>query len=123
MPRSPARTFFRLLTALVATLTLGVLLAAPATSAAEPGARSLAQKTVAIQNFTFTPQSVTVNAGDSVRWVNNDEDTHTTTSDGPGWDSGDLPPGAAFTRTFTTRGTFVYHCTLHPSMTGTVIVQ
>jgi len=48
---------------------------------------------------------------------------HTTTSDSPGWDSGPLSPGAAFTRTFNTPGTYAYHCNIHTFMHGTVIVS
>nr|BAJ19084.1 putative copper-binding protein [Streptomyces sp. SANK 62799] len=76
-----------------------------------------------IEGFRFVPQSVTVSVGDSVRWINNDNADHTTTSDGPSWDSGVLTPGRSFTRVFATRGTFTYHCAIHPSMTGTITVQ
>ncbi|MFE9399264.1 cupredoxin family copper-binding protein [Streptomyces flavidovirens] len=120
MSRSPSRTVLRILPTLLATLSLVAVSAAPAAASVGTAA---AQTTVVIEDFQFVPQSVTVNAGDSVRWINNDNTDHTTTSDGPGWDSGDLPPGSSFTRTFTTSGTFSYHCSLHPDMTGTITVQ
>jgi len=49
--------------------------------------------------------------------------THTVTSDNAAWDSGNIPAGGTFKFTFTTAGTFPYHCTIHPGMTGTIIVQ
>ncbi len=120
MSCSSSRTVMRILPTLLATLSLGAFLAAPAAARAGTAA---AQTTVVIEDFQFVPQSVTVNAGDSVRWINNDNADHTTTSDGPGWDSGDFPPGSSFTYTFTTQGTFTYHCSIHPDMTGSVTVQ
>ncbi|KAL1917354.1 uncharacterized protein VTP21DRAFT_5010 [Calcarisporiella thermophila] len=76
-----------------------------------------------MDGYQFVPQHVTINSGDTVRWANNDDAEHTATSDGPGWDSGVLSPGMSFTRVLTTPGEFTYHCALHPSMTGTVVVQ
>jgi plastocyanin len=62
----------------------------------------------------------------TVTWTNNDTATHTATSD-PGmamtWSSGSIAPGASFSQTFSTTGTFSYHCTIHPGMVGTVTVQ
>src|SRR5262249_14903446 len=77
---------------------------------------------VSIAQFAFKPASVTVASGQSVTWTNADPVQHTTTSDGPGWDSGPLSPGATFTTTFTTPGTYAYHCSIHPFIHGTVIV-
>jgi plastocyanin len=71
--------------------------------------------------FAFAPGSVTINAGGTVTWKNNDSVTHTSTSDSPGWDL-TITSGGSVTQTFPTAGTFPYHCRLH-SMTGTVIVQ
>ncbi|MEU1124923.1 cupredoxin family copper-binding protein [Streptomyces sp. NPDC005899] len=122
MPHSPARSLVRLFAALLVALSLSALLTGPAASASR-GHTARDQITVVIEDFRFVPQSVTVNAGDSVRWINNDSAVHTTTSDGPGWDSGLLTPGMSFTRTFPTQGTFSYHCDIHPSMTGTITVR
>jgi plastocyanin len=79
--------------------------------------------TVNIVNFTFTPGTLTVKAGTMVTWTNNDTTTHRPTSDTGVFDSGDLAPGATFSFTFNNRGTFSYHCSIHPYMTGKVIVQ
>jgi plastocyanin len=76
------------------------------------------------QNLTTTaynPNPVTVGVGGSVTWTNSDTTTHTST--GSTWNSGGIAPGASYTMTFPSAGTFTYHCTLHPGMTGTVTVQ
>ena len=74
---------------------------------------------------TFLPPVVTVVRGQAVTWTNKDVIAHTTTSDSAGkWNSGPLAPGQTFTFTFTTAGTFTYHCTIHGlPMAGTVVVQ
>jgi YVTN family beta-propeller protein len=77
---------------------------------------------VSIAQFAFQPATLTVASGQSVTWTNADPVQHTTTSDSPGWDSGPLSPGATFTMTFTTPGTYAYHCSIHPFIHGTVIV-
>ncbi|GAA0490691.1 cupredoxin family copper-binding protein [Streptomyces stramineus] len=126
MPRFSPRTLPRLLTALVALLSLGVLFPAPALSVPRPVPhRSAAVVTVEMRSFAFIPPFVTVQRGDSVRWVNNEDVgiDHTATSDGPGWDSGRLTPGQSFTHVFETPGVFSYHCALHSQMTGTVTVR
>ena len=81
---------------------------------------------VIIRNFAFTPQQVNVRAGTKVTWVNCSAPTdpaHTSTSDTGIWTSPLLPPGATYTQDFATPGSFPFHCTPHPSMTGTVIVN
>jgi plastocyanin/phosphatidylethanolamine-binding protein (PEBP) family uncharacterized protein len=84
--------------------------------------RTPAPNTVVIQNFAFVPATITISVGQTVTWVNGDSAPHTSTSDTGLWDSGTLAQGASFSRTFTTAGTFDYHCTFHPGMVGTVIV-
>jgi plastocyanin len=68
----------------------------------------------------FSPGSVTINAGGSVTWKNDDAQDHTTTSSG--WDL-KVTAGNTVSRAFATKGTFLYHCTIHTNMTGTIIVQ
>jgi len=69
----------------------------------------------------YSPSPVTVAVGGSVTWTNNDNTAHTST--GSSWNSGAISPGGKYTMTFSSAGTFVYHCTIHPGMTGTVTVQ
>lgn len=78
---------------------------------------------VAIQGFSFNPATVTVNAGGCVTWTNKDSVTHTATSDEGVFDSGNLSKGDTFEFTFAEPGTYNYHCEIHPSMTGTVVVE
>jgi len=77
---------------------------------------------VEIKNFAFEPKTVTIKVGQTVTWTNQDSTTHTVTGDG-GIDSDDLSKGKSYPKTFDTEGTFDYHCTPHPQMTGQVIVE
>lgn len=78
---------------------------------------------VAIRNFAFQPQTITVPVGTTVRWTNQDSVAHTSTSNNGVWDSGNLRQGQSFSFTFTKPGTFPYFCAIHPSMTATVTVE
>ncbi|MHC4942317.1 MAG: plastocyanin/azurin family copper-binding protein [Planctomycetota bacterium] len=79
---------------------------------------------VSIQSFQFDPQTVDIKVGDTVKWTNFDNviGGHTSTSDTGVWDSGTLLLDDTFEFTFTQAGSFSYHCTPHPFMTGTVNV-
>lgn len=79
-----------------------------------------------IKNMMFTPSQITVAKGGTVTWTNNDTTAHTVTDDlsnvgGP--NSGEIAPGATYSFTFTKTGSFQYHCTIHPSMRGTIVVK
>ena len=75
-----------------------------------------------IANFAFDPGTITVKNGDTVTWKNNDTAPHTVTGDNGGPASPRLLPGAQYSYTFNTAGTFAYHCAIHPNMRATVIV-
>jgi plastocyanin len=75
-----------------------------------------------LTNAAFSPNPDTIGVGAALTWTNNDTTTHTTVSDDGSWASGNIAPGAAFTRTFSTAGTFTYHCAIHPNMVGTITV-
>ena len=93
-------------------------------SKGNPGANE-----VRIQGMAFIPSSVTVKEGTVITWTNDDSVPHTVTSDTGLFDSGTMNPpdlytgGGTFSYTFTTAGTYKYHCSLHAAMTGTVIVN
>jgi plastocyanin len=70
----------------------------------------------------FRPARITIDRRDRVRWDNTGSLTHTTTSTDGDWD-GRVAPGDSFTRRFRRTGTFTYRCTIHPEMTGTIVVQ
>ena len=76
---------------------------------------------IAITGSSYAPGNVSIRAGAQVRWVNRDGDTHTVTFD-DGVDSGRMSGGSTFTRRFPAAGTFPYHCSIHPTMNGTVTV-
>jgi plastocyanin len=98
--------------------------AAPAGAAAgAPNAATPADASaVTIHDFAFTPENVTVRAGTTVTWTNNDSLDHTVTGDAGGFGSSPLGTKATFTATFTTPGTYSYHCSIHPFMHGSVVV-
>lgn len=85
------------------------------------GGASAGGNAVTIQNFSFDPSSLTVKAGDTVTWTNKDSATHTVT--GTNWQSGPLASGATYSHKFDAAGSYDYHCSIHPTMTGTVVVQ
>ena len=78
---------------------------------------------VSIGDFFFSPSAVTINVNDQVKWTWIGSVGHTTTSNTGLWDSGVRGNGATFVSTFTTAGSFPYHCTVHPFMMGTITVQ
>src|SRR3989344_1123291 len=77
---------------------------------------------IGIQNFAFTPSSITIKKGDRIVWTNKDAVVHTATSDTRDFDSQSLSTNGSYSRVFSTVGTFTYHCTPHPSMKATIIV-
>jgi plastocyanin len=79
---------------------------------------------VLIQNMAFDPSTVTISVNTTVRWTNKDAIGHTVTSDTGGlFDSGTISSNGTYSHTFNTAGTYTYHCSIHPDMTGTVIVN
>lgn len=111
MRRTPSRALLAALTATIVLL-LGVV-----------GNAAAADQTVTMENLQFQPATVTVQVGDSVTWSNADAVPHTATADDGSFDTGTISGGASASHTFTTAGTFAYHCEVHPTMTGTVVVQ
>ena len=78
---------------------------------------------VTIDNFTFSPATLTVPSGTTVTWINQDDMVHTVTEANRGFSSKGLETGATYAHTFTAPGTYTYFCALHPRMTATVIVK
>jgi plastocyanin len=78
-----------------------------------------------IDNFRFSPRELTVTAGTTVTWVNNDDVPHTATSSAKprSFDSKTLDTDGKFSHVFTTPGTYDYFCAVHPHMTGRIIVK
>jgi len=93
----------------------------PTTTAPSEGSNS-----ITINNFAFNPPILTIKTGTTVTWMNQDEAVHQIASDSGtpvAFTSGSLATGKSFPLTFTQPGTYTYHCTYHPSMKGTIIVQ
>ena len=101
-------------------LAAAVFAAAAALSAAPAQA---ADTEVLIDQFTFTPQRFTVKAGTTVTWINEDDVPHTVASSSKLFKSKALDTGDKFSFTFTTPGTYEYFCSVHPHMTGAVVVE
>jgi len=79
--------------------------------------------TVTIANDAFAPAVIHVRAGDKVTFVNNDDETHTVTSDTSIFDSGHLDEKKRYAYTFAKAGTYPYHCAIHTFMKGTIVVD
>jgi plastocyanin len=105
----------------VATVLAVAILAA---AAAFPAASAqVANTEVKIDEFAFAPQRVTVKAGTTVIWINDDDIPHTVASSSKLFKSKALDTKDKFSFTFTTPGTYEYFCSLHPHMTGTIVVE
>src|SRR5882757_10716417 len=78
---------------------------------------------VKIDNFTFNPPRLVVKAGTTVTWQNDDDIPHTVVASGKAFRSKTLDTEDKFSFTFTTPGTYEYFCSLHPHMTGAVVVE
>jgi amicyanin len=102
--------------------TQGMSMAGMSTSANAGKSGATATTAVAIKNFAFSPETITVKAGSTVTWTNNDSVDHTVTFDGNTVSSSDLGMNDTFSHAFPTPGTYHYICTIHPFMHGTVIV-
>ena len=76
-----------------------------------------------IDNFAFAPQRVVVKAGTTVTWINDDDIPHTVASSTKLFKSNALDTEDKFSFTFTTPGAYEYFCSLHPHMTGTIVVE
>jgi plastocyanin len=84
---------------------------------------SIVSRASILTNTAYAPNPIAISVGDTITWTNNDNESHTSTGDDGSWNSGSIAPGANFSRTFPSAGTFSYHCTIHPGMVGTVTVR
>jgi plastocyanin len=112
----------------VASLTAPVMIAMLLLLAGSPSVRandhsSAANAEVKIDNFVFGPQTLTVSVGTTVTWTNSDDIPHTSVSTEGVFKSKVLDTDERFSYTFTKAGTYPYYCTIHPKMTGKIVVQ
>jgi len=81
------------------------------------------QNTIEIKDFAFNPQTITVKSGQTITWINRDEEPHTVVSVGKQFKkSSALDTDQTFTITTGAPGTYTYFCSVHPKMTGTIVV-
>ncbi|MGH7736352.1 MAG: cupredoxin domain-containing protein [Candidatus Tyrphobacter sp.] len=90
---------------------------------AVPAAAHSAAPAVHIRNDAFVPRTLTVNAGQTVTFTNDDDDAHTVTATDGSFDSKGLDTNGVWRHTFTKPGTHAYVCQLHPFMKGTIVVK
>jgi plastocyanin len=101
----------------------GATPSAPATVSSSGSATAIPGSTVEINNFMFTPKTLTVPVGTTVTWKFDDSTQHTVTADDNSFTSQVLGSGQTYTHTFTSAGTVNYHCSIHTFMTGTIVVK
>jgi plastocyanin len=105
-------------------LVLPALCAAGIALAGGVATPALAQElTVTISNFAFTPAETKAAAGDTVTFVNDDDTIHSIIADDGSFHSSGLDTNDKASFTFTNKGTFGYHCGLHPFMNGKIVVE
>ncbi|HEX6780857.1 MAG TPA: cupredoxin domain-containing protein [Solirubrobacterales bacterium] len=120
MTTSLQRPRLWILVALVALLVAA--LAASGGSAAEPTAEASGAKAVSIVSFAFKPGTLKVKRGSRVTFSNTSNTTHTATRGGS-FDTKGIAPGKSKTIQFNKRGSFAYHCKIHPFMKGKIVVE
>lgn len=84
---------------------------------------ALTRTPVMISGMAFTPSSVTIKVGSIIDWTNKDRVAHTITFDDGSVDSGSITKGGKYPHLFVKPGTYTYHCSIHPSMKGTIVVE
>ena len=78
---------------------------------------------ILVRDFMFSPTPLTIKAGSTVTWTNMDDEPHTAVSDTGLFKSGGMDTNDSFSFKFDKPGTYHYTCTIHPRMTGTIVVQ
>ena len=128
--RPNALTVMMMLLVFAASAAMQRAAAAGRTSAGASGGQELAARSspaegaeVKIDNFTFTPETITIPAGTQVTWTNRDDIPHNVVSEDKSIKSKVLDTDEKFSFTFTKPGTYSYFCSIHPKMKGKVVVQ
>jgi plastocyanin len=93
------------------------------TVATAAGSSSVSIVGATASSFAFSPRTIVITAGDTVRWVNNSSTSEGHTATGKNFDSGFMKPGDRYSHTFKDPGSFSYICSIHPFMKGTVTVK
>ena len=108
----------------IAALLSGFSLFASAGEVKDTGTSGAGQNKIEIKDFAFNPQTITVKSGEKITWINRDEEPHTIVSVEKQFKkSSALDTDQEFTITAGAPGTYTYYCSVHPKMTGTIVVQ
>lgn len=97
--------------------------AAPSTAGSTAPSATSVRPVIHIKNFAFVPETMTVAAGQSVLFVQDDQTPHTVTASDKSFDSGNLDQRATWAHAFAKPGTYAYICAYHPNMKGTIVVK
>lgn len=109
---------------LIATMLVACLLGvAPSPSPSPVPTAAVKPFVVHMHDFAFDPLTVTIPAGGTVEWVNDDTVEHSATADDKSWDSGELGAGKSWTHEFAKAGTYAYYCDDHTFMKATIVVR
>lgn len=108
-------------------LLMGIAVLAPAAlqggHASGATATASGAKSVDIDHFAFHPPALHVKKGAKVAFTNSSDVTHTATANGGSFNTGHIKPGTTKVVRFTQKGTFAYHCEIHPFMKGKIVVE
>jgi len=100
-----------------------IMMAGRAKSFAATAGQEKPATEVKIDNFVFAPNTVTIAAGTTIRWTNRDDIPHNVVAEDKSFKSKVMDTDESFTYTFAKPGTYTYFCSIHPKMTGKVVVQ
>jgi len=114
-------TIFRL--GLAGLVIVALMMAGRASSSGATTAEERPATEIKIDNFSFSPNTVTVPVGSTVRWTNRDDVPHNVVNEDKSVKSKTMDTDENFSYTFTKPGTYTYYCSIHPRMTGKIVVQ
>src|SRR5215468_8276173 len=90
----------------------------------DTGSSGASENKIEIKDFAFNPQTITVKSGEKITWINRDEEPHTVVSVGKQFKkSPGLDTDQTYTITAGVPGTYTYYCSVHPKMTGTIVIE
>ena len=108
----------------IAALLSGFSLSALAGETKDTGSSGVGENKIEIKDFAFNPQTITVKSGEKITWINRDEEPHTVVSVGKQFKkSSALDTDQTYTIVAGAPGTYSYFCSVHPKMTGTIVVE
>jgi len=114
-------TIFRL--GLAGLVIVALMMAGRASGPVATAAEEKPATEIKIDNFSFSPNTVTVPVGSTVRWTNHDDVPHNVVNEDKSFKSKTMDTDENFSYTFSKAGTYTYYCSIHPRMTGKVVVQ